>query len=510
MPEFTKAKRSVDRESRKPKLSSQPKGDESHDESDKYVSDQSDSELESIRKMPFRDDSRRTTLKPTTKRKTDSKITTTQKSILTTKETSTPDATISEARHMLMVSSVYHVRIAPITYPVTSTYIPSSYMFFEALHAAHKLLEGNTYLERVCPDYFSIASRLYYSILFYIQILRAKHAAGIITRNQSTCLRKFEREYPLESLPIMSPLILFFQTLGAVKLSDPMYSWICPTLPEIIGTDANTSGTLHSDAAMPLPNVPFLLTLLQQFSSCIDATEYNSDGQVIVPSFTSGTNFLGLDFVNQNAATRRTKFSAGTLEPVESAPNLDISVARRIKRWGLPTLTSQTNLQSIGDFLQLMGNSEWFKQLVIVATHESKFFAGSTNLSNIGTTAGLESLIEVKYVGRTRPTSAKPCYPLSEPSFRDNLYKAQATTTRGETTASQFRTGATTQLLVTSFGDFAPINNNAPTATVTGPYFDDSLNARQVNQHESDPFRSPSYLFSEIILTHMFENEGNS
>jgi len=53
---------------------------------------------------------------------------------------------------MIMRSSVYHMKIAPVTFPNASTYKPSSYMMFYALNATHNIVFNNTYLERLSPN----------------------------------------------------------------------------------------------------------------------------------------------------------------------------------------------------------------------------------------------------------------------------------------------------------------------------------------------------------------------
>lgn len=389
MPQRRIPARDIDSESRKPRFKRSDKVQTLPDD-ETHISDQSDSEVEQILDMDVKDDSRRTQFVPhksTTSKKT---FTTQQKDSQQGKESAAPETSVSQAIHMIMYSAVYHLRIAPLTYPGTSTYIPSFYMFYEALNAAHRCLNGNTYLKYIAPDYLSVASSLYYAYLGYIHILRSKSTVGIASKAESQCLRKFEREFPFESLPVMSPLIMFFQNLGAIKLPDPMYGWICPTLPEVIGTEPNKPGIFTTDSSICLPNAPALLRFLFELGSVTTVEEVTHATElVLIPaSLKAGNqNFFAIDLGQArytNPDYQRIIYSAGMLAPPEIPGQLDITNLQRIRRWNLPNITSATDLRTIGQFLQTDGNFEWFKNLVKLAAIEAKFFKGSTHFGTLG------------------------------------------------------------------------------------------------------------------------------
>jgi hypothetical protein len=513
MNKFRPKSRDIDKESRKPKLRRPNKVPDSS-ESENDLSSQSDSEVEKSHNMEVKDDSRRSNFSKIKRKVNSSKFTSTQKDQLQEKESKTTEVAISAAPHMIMTSAVYHLRIAPITYPQSSTYIPAFYMFYEVLNASHRCLNNNTYLKHIAPDYISVASSLYYAYLGYIQILRAKATVGIISRTESQCLRKFEREFPFESLAIMSPLILFFQNLGAAKLPDPMYSWICPTLPDTLGTDSNIAGIFCTNEAICLPNAPALLRFLFELGAAEKVADVTDElTSTLVPnSFMKGnSNFMGVDMGQSRTGTtiyQRITYSAGMLAPPEIPNSLDITNLVRIKRWNLPNITNGTDLRTIGQFLQTDGNFEWFKNLARLATAEARFFKGSTHLGNISPTTGIESLIEITYSRSTRPAAVDTLYPLSDPAFRNDSFRFQGITTRGETSPELFKVGATTQFLVTGYGNMVPQNHASPSPSNNGAYFDPAMNGRQVKQIESDMCRSPSYNFDMLIARDLYLPEG--
>jgi len=514
-------RRSVDSESRKPRVTARkmyskpPPPPEDTDESDNLIESETDSELEHTVNLPKKDDTRKKNFRTGETRKRIEKDTAIQEAIHSKAETVSAEKQISSAPHMIMRAAVYHMRIAPITFPKVSTYVPSFYMYFFALDAAHQIVHENTYLRYLAPQYLTIASTLYYSILGYIQILRSKVVAGIITRPESQALRRFEREFPFESLPIMSPLIMFFQNLGAVKLADPMYTFICPTIPETIGTGPNEPGIFARSQDIKLPNVPALIRFLYEIGTAATVNEItDADNRIVPASRAAGnTNFFDINLAaNQqnNAVNQRLIYSAGWLEPPEIPDVMDVTVIRRIGRWNLPNLSSASDLRSIGSFLQTDGNMEYFKSLINLATQEAKFFKGSTNLAAIQHTSTLSSLIEIKLVNPKdkRPTSIDKLYPFSNGIFPSSIWKFTVNTTRGEATADELKIGATTQFLVTDFGLLTPSNHQIPAADTDGPYFGNPNSARQIDQQESDYTRTPGLAFEQIIRENLYDETG--
>jgi len=408
MPRATKrlpSERSYDAESRKPRVTTrkmfrrQPPPQSPEASSDEYVESDSDSELERELKLPRKDDTRVKNLKPKVVRKREIKDTAEQTALHSQVVSIDPEKSISAAPHMIMRSSVYHMKVAPIVYPKVSTYVPSFYMFFFALQAMHSIVHENTYLHYLTPNYITIASKLYYGILSYLQILRAKIVAGIITKVEQQVLRRFEREFPFESLPVASPMITFFQNLGAVKLADPMYTWISPTLPDTLGTAANTNGIFSLSDNIMLPNVPAMIRFLYEIGEANAVADITQNNFLVPSSRVAGNaNFFGINLgaAQQNQPDfQRLVYSAGWLNPPEIPSTLDIRLLRRIQRWNLPQLTAATDLRNVSQFLQSDENLEWFKNLVNMCTEEAKFFKGSTNFSAIEPTSGLSALIEV-------------------------------------------------------------------------------------------------------------------
>ncbi|KAI3821176.1 hypothetical protein L1987_08735 [Smallanthus sonchifolius] len=121
-----------------------------------------------------------------------------------------------------------------------SSYILSSLMMDYVLHLNYNLAD-NFYFKRNAPNFHPYILRLY-GIVFWIQCLRAGHNVAALNPTDHEFLFRFLDAYPVESLPIVGPLI-----------------------PLAFIRDHVTSCTL--------PNVPGILALLEHLNSVINAAQ---------------------------------------------------------------------------------------------------------------------------------------------------------------------------------------------------------------------------------------------
>jgi len=515
--------RKIDAESRNPRVSSSSKGNSNYrsgrpstkvpeSDSDNYVSGQSDDEIEQEFDMPVKDDSRRQNVKTHTPRNKEKKSTSSKIETHTNVESKSETISVAKNLAMLMIGSVYHLRLGPNNFPTPSTYKPSFYSLFHAISAMHNVVHENTYLRYEMPDYISIASSLYYAIVSIIQVYRAGNAIGILDRQEQQVLRKFERDFPFESLPIASPLIPFFQNLGAVTLPDAQYGPICPKLPIVIGTSANIVGGINDSANICLPNVPALIKFLYEIGQSNIRSIFDVDGTLVPPSFVAGNNnFLGIDRPARTVVSndfQRLAYSAGWLMPPETRNQIDKSLLTNISRWQIPNISAASAFDTPMAFLQMERNTTWFKKISMIASTESKFFRQSTNLANIAPVTGLSSLVEINYTNDVPLTAIMDIYPMSNNNFVDNIWEFTAQTTRGTTVPDEMKLGATSQFLVTNFGQMVPANHQHPAPSLQGAYFDPILGGRSIIQIQSDEAKTPFVSFETIIRNNLYDVSG--
>lgn len=510
--------RNIDKESSRPRVQHRKKAPPPTKDESEY-SDQSDTDLEEELDMPVRDDSRR----QRTQRPTNRSVRQSHQQTLVAESAAQPEPPAAKdtkiAPHLTISAALYHLSFAPVVQPEVSTYVPSSFMMFETLRAMHDLTASNTYLAYVCPDYLSLASRAYYGIMFFIQTMRAMTVANTITRAQSQVLRRFLRSFPLEQLPCASPLIAYFQNLGAVKLSDPMFDFITPGLPNILGSDDDVNGNYDNAAVIHLPCIPALIEFLRLLGNpAALATKFDASGTLVPVLRQDANTFLGIAAAGNfttgadRVPVSQLTYGAGWYAPSETEADVSIQKFVRIGRWALPATQGNTNLQTIDNYLRMPADLslDWFKNLARVAAQEARFFKGSTNFSNIGDQTTLASLVETRLnAPAVRPTIEDTYYPTNRSPF-----SATNQTARGETSSELFRLGSVTQLNTTFNDRFFPITTGRANRQSTGPYFHitDGANVHpastRVWQIESLGSADPSTLMSTIVQSELYDQTG--
>jgi hypothetical protein len=93
-----------------------------------------------------------------------------------------------------------------------STFLPTCVSLFEVLSNMEEILSGNEELRWVSPNYFSLPVRVYYAVIFYVQVLRAKEQSGLLTKSEGSWLRAFFRRYKDTMCPIAGPIVPILST----------------------------------------------------------------------------------------------------------------------------------------------------------------------------------------------------------------------------------------------------------------------------------------------------------
>jgi hypothetical protein len=280
-----------------------------------------------------------------------------------------------------------------------SQFFPAAFSLFTMLAQMQDLLLDNRYLKKIHPGYNVIASNLYYSILFFIQILRARKNANIIASLESKVLRMFERNFEFETLPVAGPLAGFFELLGSIKLSDPRYTWVSPAVPVLKGTYGK--GITADEGTYLIPDVPFLLTLAYELGSAKKAGDEHAVDWIKGTTDTERyVKFGGFEFDHNNVYNSlfRPSFPANSDYPENFR-----AIQRFMKNAGFPKHDPKDTFDNIEDFLNAKGSMSWFTHLIKQASVEADFFQAKTNLSKIAPSADLSMLTETTW----QATSAK-------------------------------------------------------------------------------------------------------
>jgi len=441
------------------------------------------------------------------------------------------DFKIAPALSILRGAAAHH-EPDTLEHTTPSQFFPAAFSLFTMLAQMQDLLLDNRYLKKIHPGYNVIASNLYYSILFFIQVLRARKNANIIASLESKVLRMFERNFEFETLPVAGPLAGFFELLGSLKLSDPRYTWVTPAIPVLKGT--YIKGITTDEGTFLVPDVPFLITLAYELGA---AKKAGTDNAVDWAKGTTDTErfvkFGGFEFDHNNVAN--SLYRPGFPAHSDYIENFR-AIQRFMKNAGFPKHDPKDSFDNIEDFLNAKGSMSWFTQLIKQASVEADFFQAKTNLSKIAPSSDLSMLTETTWLRsdlKDIPTSDS-LKSASPADLTFNLYvKLGPKTNYHHRTVStlnhQFQIGMSLAFVNHMLSDDGKpadkgwqsiCNSRADIDRYSGPYFvhtkedyphggqsyvaNSVLNIAKVNEDSTHP----SVNFSSLLVEHFFLEKG--
>lgn len=479
--QFGKTGRNIDRESEKPKLATEKFVDRPRAEQDEQpsTSDKVRDDMDKLEKDQERETDRtdfRSEKAPPTVRKAPA---------------FTTDDLVSKyeagGAFIKMWTSVDHISIPPVIKPMKSSFIPNYIMGSVIIRSLEDCLDGNEEMKWICPFYFSLPVRLYYSVIWYLQILKAKESVNKIGKTESTWFRALKRSFPLESLPVVGPMVPYLSNIVSVKPNDDKYDYIYP--------DFRTNGGIQVDKGTPKvdqayfiqPNVLIEAEFLRQYCNLtaaqlvgqspiggVNQDDYFDDTQSLVPH-RIGTDFTfaGINYPMQ--LTVPTSMSLSNVAMDHSLPETKSRCIeihpywRRAKAANIPQAQTTNDYSMIGEAMRMTEDFEWFETCVYMATVQCKFFTHSTNMSQIPSIGGSEVLVSAHITGE------HPDYVGATTWYPRNWRNLKATfqTTRADTNPDQFLNAE----LALSTGTLSWVENGHPVGGRqighrTGPYWD--------------------------------------
>nr|UDL14355.1 MAG: putative capsid protein [Partitiviridae sp.] len=341
-----------------------------------------------------------------------------------------------------------HVLIPEVIEPKKSFFFPNFIAATIIIDAVEHCLDGVEELKWISPHYFSLPARIYWCVLFYIQILKAKEAAKKLSKVESTWFRAFKRIYPLEALPVIGPLVPFFSNVISVKPNDDMYDFIYPDYDIGLGLDIKKGHPAVLDSFYIQPNIYLMAEFLKRFTVLTranlseqipnDGLRYFDDSGNFVPHrIGEAFTFAGINYpAVLTVGTSNTLSTLGLDKPLpeSSARLLQIqNYWKRSKITDMPAGGTDQSFNDIGSSLKMVNDFEWFEDCVEMATVQCKFFSDSINMSQIPSTGGSEALISAHIYGKhERKPEVEAWFPRSWRSLR-----AEFRTTRADTTTEQ-------------------------------------------------------------------------
>jgi len=343
---------------------------------------------------------------------------------------------------------VDHVVIPPVIQPKKSWFFPNYIVGASLVDAMDRCIDGNQELSWIAPNYFSLAVRIYYAVIFYIQILKAKEAAVKLSRSESTWFRSFKRVFPLESLPIAGPMVPYFSNIVSVKPNDDKYDFIYPDYQINQGMIVD-GGTVDITAPFFIqPNITLLVELLIKFIELTprqlvgktdDEYDYFDDTGAFVPHrIGDDFRYAGIEYTSALTVAMSMSLSNVAMDralPETKSRCVEVhSYWKRSKITGVPRVPNTYNHGTIGEALRMDQDYEWFEECIHMATIQCKFMNESTNMSQIPATGGSEVLVSAQMNGKhDRYEAAEDWYPENWTHMRARFF-----TTRADTEPDQF------------------------------------------------------------------------
>jgi hypothetical protein len=344
-----------------------------------------------------------------------------------------PPAEFSSASDFLYEFKTVHIIYAPKK--KISTFLPFSTMMMFILHHINLLLCDNFYFKRNCPDYHPYLLRIYFSVIFYIQNLRAMDSCNLLDGDQHDLLIKFLESFPPESLVVPGPLLHVFKSICSSQAEFPQYGRISPLIPYNFGPSDRSDGpgTDHWNWTLPTVSGIFdTLNILKDLVTEKDAPNRNWTPQLNSKKEKVAFTLNGVKY--DKDPSKWTDLAAwlllapGIEYPCEADRKLNITFfTERIDSLELPTFDSDANLVSISDFLGLFDlKYSWFSQVLDVASVASRYFNGSGTLADCSPSGLQTGQIQVQLL----EPPVLPAKPTSFPSTRyymDTKFQARTT-----------------------------------------------------------------------------------
>lgn len=199
--------------------------------------------------------------------------------------------------------------------PEMSLFVPNCVTMMKIIYTMNdQIITVRDFGERgTINDWIPQVTILYYSVLFYIQVLRSQQLGSCLSPQEASFLDAFIQKYPLEQIMIAGPLVPFFRSLSLCSTGLESFGDVCPSLVsfkleeehlfDMVSVKSDNTVT-YSLSRM----IPHIALLLDQFYAVI--THVNSGGANTYTSWNHANIIFGVPNANnrpvpiQNAKSR--------------------------------------------------------------------------------------------------------------------------------------------------------------------------------------------------------------
>lgn len=311
---------------------------------------------------------------------------------------------------------------------VSSCVIPCSLAFFQVVHTLDNLMATTHRFLQSAPTWHPVVSHLYFSMLFYFQVLRAQREAGELGFQLMELMNTIESYFDFRSLAVPGPLVHFLASLSVAAPADELFGNVYTGVPHVPATAPNSAFRLTHGLFARLPDVPLLLDI---FSRQVFG-RHNPPGAGTTYSFAS--IFGQAQDSDTSARLHLRSPNYWYLSDVPDSIWSNCHSSRSLMRVPAPLTTTMMNFQpSWAQFLRLqpIGSEnlcDWFSPIITIMQRYSGFFSGSKSLADIPVSSCGALFLEVQYSSeienliksdpapKTKVTSTRPQSPESSKS----------------------------------------------------------------------------------------------
>jgi hypothetical protein len=298
------------------------------------------------------------------------------------------------------------------------------------VHVMNSILVEHFYFKRSAPCFHPLIFRIYFGTLFFIQTLRASHAANALDSDENyRFLDRFLENYPPEILSIPAPLLHIFKSISSSRPEISQLGYIVPIIPSDFLGNKFKDGLKNVQSSFMLPDIPGILSLIQLVKTLDGKT---TDLKTYFGDKINDRTFHGITFGKDPSAwNTRDAFTlrASGLEYLpEGVKSFHKSfVDDRLDELSLPVPAANDKFETLQSYLYL-DKMAWFSDLIEMASSACKFFPGSGSLADCNPSALPTLQIQVSVDNAN--FSTKPTGFVTDNEFYINTQMQLATTSR--------------------------------------------------------------------------------
>jgi hypothetical protein len=340
--------------------------------------------------------------------------------------------------------NIYHLvwreeesyQLIPERNPRVNEYTPNALALFKLLEAAEDRVNYSKHIQVHEQNYIPYAVKVYYAIMFYMQVLEARKTAGDASGFEMSLLKRFHAKYSRDSLPCAEIVYAYFNTVAATELADVKYDWIAPRVaPGMFHADMHSTDPDNGSIYLQ-PQVPHMMAILNSFirktniqGSMVNGEEFepvpltDATHNITTFGFTFHDNAAGEEdnkcIFAANGVSTPFRFGNGNYPQAQNfarrsdfARQVSVTVATTgLDRVG-QAATDTINMASLDQFLfmEKTSNLKWFGFLREQAVIHARFFDNVYHFSDVQSACGLETTLLCRLKHNTVSATANVGY----------------------------------------------------------------------------------------------------